>query len=248
MLSANKSLGQNFLTDKNLCDKIAGFANIATKKVIEIGGGQGSLTRSLMEITKNLIVVEKDERFREILEKLCSPVFIEDALKFDFRPYVDLNTVIVGNLPYNVGNPIIIYLLKTVRPHSMSFLLQKEVVDRICAKVNTQDYGKLSILIQSIAKVEKGFEIGPEAFIPRPKVTSAMIRIYDIIYDEKLINSLEIILSHFFANPRKKIGKVLDILGLSYDRDVRPGTISVEQYILFAKEYSKNYFNNLTNS
>ena len=239
-LSPNKRLGQNFLHDKNILNKICQTA-VLSDIVIEIGGGMGALTDILKSKVKELYVIEKDLRFKTILtEKVgaLGKVFISDVLKFDFSLLPVEKSVIIGNLPYNISTLIIIYLLKTTRPVSMTFLVQKEVAERIVAKDNTKAYGRLSIIIQAISQVSLGSLVSKNVFYPKPKVTSQIIHIRNINYNHDIIQKLEILTAKLFSQSRKKVGKVFEHLNIPISEDMknlRPENLSVEQYIEFAK-------------
>lgn len=244
-IAPKKHFGQNFLTDQNILRKIIEYSRSDMfPTIIEIGGGLGALSKLIVKLNNNLqklYIIEKDIRFKETLDNIDSKVivFIEDALKFNFTSLGLKDFIIVGNLPYNIATLIIIRLLKMVRPSSMSFLVQKEVAERICATVGSKEYGRLSVFIQSIANVNLGFQVSPNVFFPKPKVISQTIQFTNINYDEKLIEKLEIITNKLFSHSRKKIGKMLDTLNIRAEsniRNLRAENISVAQYIEFAKQ------------
>lgn len=244
-IAPKKHFGQNFLTDQNILRKIIEYSRSDMfPTIIEIGGGLGALSKLIVKLNNNLqklYIIEKDIRFKETLDNIDSKVivFIEDALKFNFTSLGLKDFIIVGNLPYNIATLIIIRLLKMVRPSSMSFLVQKEVAERICATVGSKEYGRLSVFIQSIANVNLGFQVSPNVFFPKPKVISQTIQFTNINYDEKLIEKLEIVTNKLFSHSRKKIGKMLDTLNIRAEsniRNLRAENISVAQYIEFAKQ------------
>ena len=183
-LAARKSLGQNFLLDFNLIGKIArAVGNTGEGTVIEVGPGPGGLTRSLLWHGANhVIVIEKDYRaipiLKEIAEKYPGKLEIlhKDALDVDIEKLGQKPRRIVANLPYNVATPLLIGWLEKANAFSeMVLMLQKEVVERLIAPPRTKAYGRLSVLAQQAAKTQRLFDVNPRAFVPIPKVTSAII-------------------------------------------------------------------------
>lgn len=177
-----KSLGQHFLHDANILNKIvAAIAPQANDPMIEIGPGLGALTRPLLERLNHLHVVEFDRdltaRLREAFPPERLSVHECDALKFDFGSLgTDLR--VVGNLPYNISSPLLFHLADYAgQIRDMHFMLQKEVVDRMAAAPDTADYGRLSVMLQARFRVAKLFNVPPGAFNPPPKVDSAVVRL-----------------------------------------------------------------------
>ncbi|MEL0029030.1 MAG: 16S rRNA (adenine(1518)-N(6)/adenine(1519)-N(6))-dimethyltransferase RsmA, partial [Perlucidibaca sp.] len=184
---ARKRFGQNFLSDDRVIHQIvAGFQAAPGQNVVEIGPGLGALTKVLLPALGRLQVVELDRdlaaRLPQTLAGLGELVIHEgDALQFDFARLgtpgqADLR--VIGNLPYNISTPLIFHLLG----HSgvirdMHFMLQKEVIDRLCAEPGSNDYGRLTIMTQYRCRAEWLFDVPPEAFSPPPKVTSAIVRL-----------------------------------------------------------------------
>ena len=194
---ANKSLGQNFLLDQNITDRIAKDARIQDETVIEIGPGPGGLTRSLLRMgARRIVTLEKDRRFVDILGDLARAsqgrlsVMEGDATKYSISDICALNDItgpvhIVANLPYNVGTNLLIdWLHKRDGIASMTLMFQKEVADRIIAQPNipgvpkdvSKHYGRLSIISQYICDVRMVQVLPPTAFTPAPKVHSAVVR------------------------------------------------------------------------
>ena len=179
---ARKRFGQNFLVDGNIIRKIV--AAIAPKpgdNLVEIGPGLAALTRPVLEASGRLQVVEID---RDLIARLKDefagqPLQIHqgDALEFDFAGLgADLR--VIGNLPYNISTPILFHLSDYAeRIRDMSFMLQKEVVERMVAVPGSEDYGRLSVMLQYRYRVDKLFDVPPGAFRPVPKVTSAIVRL-----------------------------------------------------------------------
>jgi len=194
-LWAKKALGQHFLCDMSLMRKIVSLAgDLSGCSVIEIGAGPGGLTRALVESNaEKIIVIEKDPRFIPVIEEIANlsngklSYVIEDALKVDMESLAKKPRAVVANLPYNIGSEILIMLLRKIAScntesvleeyRSMTFMFQEEVADRICAKPSTSTFGRLSIISQFYCDVEKLMIVSREAFLPPPKVRSAIVRL-----------------------------------------------------------------------
>jgi len=177
-----KSLGQHFLHDPNILNKIvAAIAPQADDLMVEIGPGLGALTRPLLQHLKHLHVVEFDRDLVPRLRAEFPPerltVHERDALKFDFG-CLGANLRVVGNLPYNISSPLLFHLADYAdQIKDMHFMLQKEVVDRMAAEPDSADYGRLSVMLQARFRVAKLFNVPPGAFNPPPKVDSAVVRL-----------------------------------------------------------------------
>lgn len=182
---ARKRFGQNFLVDQNIIFKIVHSINPQPDDLmVEIGPGLGALTGPLLEHLDRLHVIELD---RDVIPKLIQNTSNDDALevheadvlKFDFAELVDEDRRlrVVGNLPYNISTPVLFHLLEYHRNISdMHFMLQREVVERICARPRDKSYGRLTVMMQSWFDVENLFVVSPHCFSPAPKVDSAIIR------------------------------------------------------------------------
>jgi 16S rRNA (adenine1518-N6/adenine1519-N6)-dimethyltransferase len=181
-----KRFGQNFLTDKNIVGKIvAAIAPRPGDNLVEIGPGLGAMTLPLLEKAGRLHAVELDRDLIPRLRERCRDagelrVHEADALVFDFsalaRP--DARLRLVGNLPYNISTPLLFHLVAYMPLiRDLHFMLQKEVVDRIAARPDTPDYGRLSVMLQYHCAVEPLFTVPPGAFNPRPKVDSKIVRL-----------------------------------------------------------------------
>jgi 16S rRNA (adenine1518-N6/adenine1519-N6)-dimethyltransferase len=184
-LSARKSLGQNFLLDLNLIDRIARAAgNIATTSIIEIGPGPGGLTRALLAGgAQSVIAVERDPRCIEALAELAGAypdrlrIIEGDALAIDAASLAPAPRAIVANLPYNIATPLMFAWLGNIDAFtSLSLMLQREVAVRITARPGSRDYGRLSIAAQWLCETRRLFDVPPTAFVPAPKVTSSIVR------------------------------------------------------------------------
>ncbi len=183
---ARKRFGQNFLTDeRTIAAIIAAFAPARGQNVVEIGPGLGALTRELLAHLGRLQVVELDRDLAAALPlRLLNEgelvVHQVDALKFDFRPLATgpHSLRVIGNLPYNISTPILFHLLEQADAIAdMTFMLQKEVVERMTAAPGSGDYGRLSVMLQYRCRVEWLLGVPPEAFSPPPKVDSAVVRL-----------------------------------------------------------------------
>lgn len=183
---ARKRFGQNFLHDPGVIYRIvSAIAPRAGEHLVEIGPGQGAITKELLRAAGRLEAVELDRDLIEPLAEMCADlgelqIYSADALKFDFCSLVKDQTPLrlVGNLPYNISTPIIFHLLKQSHCiHDMHFMLQKEVVERMAAEPGNKIYGRLTVMLQTLCEVESLFEIGPGAFKPAPKVDSALVRL-----------------------------------------------------------------------
>lgn len=188
-LFAKKTLGQNFILDTNLLDKIVRAAKSRNADafdngtVIEVGPGPGGLTRAILENgAKRLTVIEKDERCMPILEQIQAAfpdrmtVMNTDALTVDAAALGNAPRVVISNLPYNVGTLLLTGWLKRTRDFAgFTLMFQKEVAERLVAKPRTADYGRLSILTQWLCDAQILFTVPPSCFTPPPKVTSAIV-------------------------------------------------------------------------
>jgi 16S rRNA (adenine1518-N6/adenine1519-N6)-dimethyltransferase len=246
-----KSLGQNFIFDKNFLKKISSFIETNSDNVlIEIGPGPGTLTEFLYKKKfKKLILIEKDLRLLDKLNNnFCSNkigIFNEDALNFDFQLNDLKNSIIVGNLPFNISVDLL-YLwtkLKKWPPNQVKMILmfQKEVANRIMADPNNKSYGKLSIVIQSRYRINKLLDVPSSIFTPPPKVDGTILE-FTPHNDYRLINidKIDEVSKAAFSQRRKKIKnnmikyiKILDML--SIDHNLRPENLSVRDYCEIAK-------------
>lgn len=252
---AKKSLGQNYLKDPNIIRKIIESAHIQKEdSLLEIGPGPGALTALLLsKPVKSFVAIEKDSQFIPYWEsmKTHNPhfhIYQGDALKIKLASLPHPHPFkIISNLPYNVGTQIIINWLEELPlVHSMTLMLQKEVVIRMTEGPGTKDYGRLSILMQWLCNVERVFDIPPTAFRPQPKVTSSVVR---IIPREKPLfpaqkNLLEKVTALAFQQRRKMIKKSLQGLfentenvlkELGIDPSARPERLSIEEFCAIAR-------------
>ena len=185
MQYAKKSLGQNFLIDLNVLNKIVNIINIKNKNVVEIGPGKGALTEIILSKNpKSLIVIEKDNKLSENLKFKYHKnkkinIFNEDILKFKLEDKVKKNSIIFGNLPYNISSQILVKIIKfkidPVKYSDLIFMFQKELANRISGKFGTKDYGRLAVLANYNLNIFKKFDVSPNCFFPKPKVVSSVL-------------------------------------------------------------------------
>lgn len=252
-----KSLGQNFLIDQNILNNIADIGKVGHEDlVIEVGPGSGALTNKILERKpKNLIVIEKDSQLSNfLLKKFKEKIKIinEDMMKISYENFEGKNHIIFGNLPYNISTQILAkwIKIKNIDIFCKKFVLmfQKEVADRIIAKTNTKNYGRLSILSNWRMKIDKIFDIEPESFNPVPKVRSTLLVLVpkNNFYNLKDPKNLEYITSIFFSQRRKMIKKPLKILFKNYeeiskklnlDLDLRPQNLDSVTYYKICELY-----------
>ncbi len=208
-----KKYGQHFLKNKDIVKKIVEIENLSNEFVIEIGPGLGSLTKEIInQDPKKLICIEKDISLKPYINHLFdknrnAEIIFEDALKINFNEkFKKRNFILIGNLPYNIATTLIINWLKYINVfNAIVVMVQKEVADRLIAKVSTSNYSRISILAQSFCDVKKKLDIEPTNFYPKPKVTSSVITIHakkNINIDYEKLNSL---LKYSFFSRRKKI-------------------------------------------
>ena len=182
---SRKRFGQHFLHERSVIERILHALHPQPGDVmVEIGPGRGALTRGLVGRVGELHVVEFDRDLVAWLQQTYTPdqltVHSADALRFDFRAlrHDQRRLRIVGNLPYNISTPLLFHLLDQIDAvQEMLFMLQKEVVDRMAAAPGGKEYGRLSVMIQWRARVEKLFDVPPGAFTPPPKVDSSVVRL-----------------------------------------------------------------------
>lgn len=251
-----KSLGQNFLVNQAIVDKIiAALDPLPEDEMVEIGPGLGALTCSLLPLTKKLTAIEIDQRLIPELKAKCQPLgtltlFQQDVLTFDFaslspQELISPNKLrIVGNLPYSISTPLIFHLLAQVHLiKDMCFMLQKEVADRISAPPGNKAYGRLSVMVQYHCKTQKLFNVSAGSFHPRPKVESAVIKLIPFSKPPYLAQNFEtfkLLVRQAFSHRRKMLSHTLKKLApkieipwesLNIDPRNRPETLSVEDFV-----------------
>ena len=218
MIKAKKSLGQNFLIDQKIIELIISSGTIKDRTILEVGPGTGNLTKSILkEKPKKLFVIEKDESLVDLLNKKFNKkieIINNDILKVDEKTLTNEKLIVFGNLPYNISTEILCNWIVNLDENEFWFdelilMFQKEVADRIIAKFNTSNYGRLSILTNWKLNVKKICDISPECFFPKPKIDSTLLyfipnKNYFRINDPK---NLEKITRIFFNHRRKMIKK-----------------------------------------
>ena len=214
-VKAKKSLGQNFLIDKNILKKIVDVGNInSNDKVLEIGPGTGNLTEYIVKANpKTIIVVEKDFNLTKLLKnkfKKKVKIINDDILKIT-EDFYNEKFIIYGNLPYNISTQILAFwcLSKKIKVKKLILMFQKEVADRIVAKVNTKNYSRITILSNWKFYIKKLFDINPECFSPRPIIKSSLLEFTPKknIVDIKYPKNIEKITNIFFSQRRKMVKK-----------------------------------------
>lgn len=249
---ARKRFGQNFLRDSGIIDRIhRSVRPQADDAVVEIGPGQGALTEQLATSGAALTLVELDRDLVALLELQLEKyphvdIIQADALKTDFgalHPGKPLR--IIGNLPYNISTPLVFHLLSFHgRIRDMHFMLQKEVVDRLAATPNTKAYGRLSLMTQYYCEVEPLFDVPPEAFSPRPKVQSAVVRLTPhaaLPHPANDVAHLQAVLRSAFNQRRKTLRNALkqvadagQLEAVGINPGARPETLSLGDYVRIA--------------
>ncbi len=254
---AKKSLGQNFLIDKNILKKIIEI-NIfnSGSEIIEIGPGTGNLTDYLIKKNpKKITAIEKDKDLSiNLLDKFFGKVEIinEDILNFFNYKIFNKDTIIIGNLPYNISSQILVKFIldNNFKFRALIFMFQKEMANRILAQVNSKDYGRLSILSNWKFEIKKLFDIKPSSFYPRPKVESSLLLFQEkrekfSIKDPK---NLEKITGILFNQRRKKIRKSINYIfknnkkvmtRLNLNLDLRPQNLDIETYCNLTSKYEE---------
>ncbi len=258
---AKKSLGQNFLVDFNIIKKITKLIDIKNKNIIEIGPGKGALTNQIIiQEPKSVILIEKDnflyEKLKEKYNKINSiKIFNKDILNFDLEKVLKKDTIIFGNLPYNISSQILIKILKLKRwpPRytSLIFMFQKEVAEKILGKFKTPKYGRLSIITNYKLKISEKFDISPNCFSPKPKVVSTVLHLKPSkkrYIKLNNINNLEKVTQMLFSNKRKMINKSIKKIFKNYEEikfikninlKARPSEVSPEKFYELAKLLEK---------
>lgn len=254
--SFTKSLGQNFLIDQNIIDKIIREGNIQDENILEIGSGIGTLTVSMAKLAKKVVVVEIDEKLKPILsetlfgmdnvEVIFSDILKTSLDKISQDSFNGESYKVVANLPYYITTPILEYLLKSKSNISeIIVMMQKEVATRIVADVGTKEYGSISVFLKYFGESEILMNVPKTVFMPKPKVDSAVIRlkIRDNI-DIEEVESLEKVLRAGFGKRRKTILnslssglnrekiEVLEILEkLGINENSRAENLSLEEFL-----------------
>ncbi len=253
---ARKRFGQHFLHDQNIIQRIITAINPQRDQtIIEIGPGKGALTIPLLEHLDILHVLEVDRDLAQALAKKYEGeekiiIHCLDALTYDFKELDNQHLRIIGNLPYNISTPLIFHLLKNNQLiDDMVFMLQEEVIDRMCASPGSKDYGRLSVMVQANCDAEKLFTVSPGAFSPPPKVMSAIIKLQP--YDKLLKQISDYpcfahIVKQAFSQRRKTLKNCLkgtldeqQIINLGISPGTRAETLPIDNFIQLANVYYK---------
>ena len=249
MIKAKKSLGQNFLIDRNILEKIVSTTTVTDKTILEVGPGTGNLTSFILKNNpKKMFVIEKDDNLANSLNETFKDritIINDDILNIDENLLFNEKVTVFGNLPYNISTEIlskwIINLKDTFWFDYLILMFQKEVADRIIAKFNTSTYGRLSILSSWKLNIEKICDIKPESFSPRPKIDSSLLffspkKNFFKIKDPK---NLEKITRVFFNHRRKMLKKPFNQLfngnqkvldEFKIDLNLRPQNLDCDTY------------------
>ena len=258
MIRAKKSLGQNFLIDKNIIDKIINTVSITGNEILEVGPGTGNLTREILKNNPSKIfLIEKDsflaETFKEISDERIK-IFNDDILKFDEKSLSKNKIIVFGNLPYNISTEILSKWITNLKNDywfsDLVLMFQKEVADRIIARFNTSAYGRLSILANWRLNINKICDIFPESFSPRPKIQSTLIHFTPKKNFAEIKNplNLEKITRIFFSHRRKMLKKPFnqifngnfDLLDkFNLDLSLRPQNLDFDTYYKLTIEYER---------
>ena len=256
MIKAKKSLGQNFLIDKNILEKISNTTEIKDKNILEVGPGTGNLTSTILKKKpKKLIVIEKDNFLAKNLKEIFNEELIiinDDVLNIDENLISKEVVSVFGNLPYNISTEIlskwIINLKNKFWFDCLILMFQKEVANRIIAKCNTSNYGRLSIICNWKLNIKKICDIKPESFSPKPKIDSSLLYFYPKKKFAKINNpkNLEKVTRIFFNQRRKMIKKPFNQLfngnekiieKLKINLNLRPQNLDFETYYKLVNEY-----------
>jgi 16S rRNA (adenine1518-N6/adenine1519-N6)-dimethyltransferase len=255
-IKPKKSLGQNFLIDRDVLEQIVDTVNITNKEVLEIGPGSGNLTTFILKKKpKKVYVIEKDDELALLLQdKFANEITIinDDVLKISEDKISTEELTVFGNLPYNISTEIlskwITNLDKKIWFESLVLMFQKEVADRIIAEYNTSKYGRLSILSNWKLNIKKIINIKPQSFSPRPKIDSTLLLFTprEKIFELKDAKNLEMITRVFFSQRRKMLKKPFNQVfnnakqiadKFNIDLNLRPQNLEPEVYFKLVKEY-----------
>ena len=258
MIKAKKSLGQNFLIDQNIINKITNLIEIRNKCILEVGPGTGNLTSSILKKNpKKVYVVEKDNNLALRLNKEFENQIIiinDDILKINEKLICNQELIVFGNLPYNISTEILCKWILNLNNKKIWFtnlilMFQKEVADRIISKYNNSNYGRLSVLANWKLKVKKIIDIKPNSFSPSPKIDSSLLffSLKENFLDLENPYNLEKITRIFFNHRRKMIKKPYFSLfpddnvskKLKLDLNLRPQNLDYDVYYDLANEYEK---------
>lgn len=251
MILLKKKLGQHFLNDKNIINKIIKYVNPSCHDhFVEIGPGDGAITMPLSEKVKHLTIVEKDKRLipmltNKLLKNRPVKIINEDVLKCNFQQKIRNNVRVIGNLPYNISTEIIFKILEiSKRIKDIHFMMQKEVVSRMVAKPGSKEYGRLSIMTQVYFNVKKLFDIPPTVFYPQPKVMSSYVYLSpkSLSFENKTHEKkFKQIVTAAFMGRRKMIKSSLrelvkesDLIKLNINTNQRPEKMTIQNFLMIS--------------
>ena len=256
MIRAKKSLGQNFLIDREVLEKITNVVQIKGKTILEVGPGTGNLTSFILKKNpKKMFVIEKDDDLAINLSETFKDqltIINDDILQVDENLIFKNKVTVFGNLPYNISTEILSKWITQTKDefwfNNLILMFQKEVADRIIAKFNTSDYGRLSILSNWKLNVEKICDIKPESFSPRPKIDSSLLFFSPKknFYKIKDPKNLEKVTRIFFNHRRKMLKKPFNQLfngdqrvlnELKIDLNLRPQNLDFDTYYQLTRAY-----------
>jgi len=259
---AKKSLGQNFLTDNNIINKIVAIGSIdKNKTIMEIGAGYGNLTKAIASVgPKNIFAIEKDKKLVSFLKNKFKnynniKIIDRDILDIIEKNKLEQNTIVFGNLPYNMSTKILasLILLKKWPPwyEILILMFQKEVAERIIAKTQTKEFSRLSVLSNWRLEIKKHFNVSNNCFFPKPKITSTVLSFKpkkNNQFNLKNPKNLEKVTRTLFSNRRKMINKNFNKLfkqnksvtkKLNINLNQRPEELSNEMFYKIALQYEK---------
>ena len=261
MIKSKKSLGQNFLIDNNIINKIIKLSDVCNNNIVEIGPGTGNLTKKIIEQNpKSLILIEKDHKLTSCLNTKLSnskniKIFNEDILKFELESKIKKESTIIGNLPYNISSQILAKLIKfkkwLPKYKKLILMFQKEVADKILAKHSSSLFGRLAILTNARLMITDHFNVSPNCFYPIPKVKSTILVFEPIINQDfkvKDISNLEKITHIFFSRKRKMINKAFKKVfkkptevaeKININLSLRPNQLSEKEYYKITEYFEK---------
>jgi len=235
-----KRFGQHFLHERGILERIVeALAPADDDFIVEIGPGEGALTRALLERVGKIEVIELDRDLAAGLKDDRIKVHQADALEFDFGQF-PRGLRIVGNLPYNISTPLLFHLARYAdRVRDLHFMLQLEVVERMVAAPSTPEYGRLSVALQARFRMKKLFNVSKGAFRPPPKVESAVVRLQPLT---QLLEIDDELLRRAFSARRKTLRNALpevDFAALGIDPGLRPENLSALDYERITRSISR---------
>ena len=255
-IKPKKSLGQNFLIDRNVLEQIVDTVEITNKEILEIGPGSGNLTTFILKKNpKKIYVIEKDDELAlSLKDKFTDEINIinNDVLQISEDKISSEKLTVFGNLPYNISTEILSKWIININENfwfeNLVLMFQKEVAERIIAESNTSKYGRLSILSNWKLKIKKIMDIKPESFSPRPKIQSTLLLFTpkENFFELKDAKNLEMITRVFFGQRRKMLKKPFNKIfnnakevskKFNIDLNLRPQNLDPEMYFKLVKEF-----------